>query len=144
MTPEQVQSKLTRLADEITKLRALPTSDFGAFRADDRTLDAALRRLQVAIQILIDVGSHVVVRLGLGAPDSSRDLLARLEQGGALPVGSTEKFGRIFAFRNRIVHLYDRVDDEQVFDVVANHVVDLEELAARFAELYAGTLERRA
>lgn len=100
-----------------------------------------MRRLQVAIQILIDVGSHVVARLGLGAPDSSRDVLVRLEASGALPSGSTEKFGRIFAFRNRIVHLYDRVDDEQVFDVVANHVVDLEELARRWSELYARAIE---
>lgn len=135
MTPDQVQAKLVRLADEIGKLRALPRSDFDAFRADDRNIDAALRRLQVAVQILIDVGSHVVARLGLGAPDSSRDILERLERAGALPTGSTAKFGRIFGFRNRIVHVYDRIDDAQVFDIVAHHLGDLEELGARFATL---------
>ena len=79
MSPEQVQAKLAQLADAIAKLRQLPQATLEEFRGDARNIDAALRRLQVAIQILIDVGSHVVAQLGLGAPDTSRDLLERLE-----------------------------------------------------------------
>ena len=129
MNAEQVQAKLTMLADSIAALRALPRSDLAEFRADARNLDAALRRLQVAIQILIDVGVHLVARLGLGAAESSRDLLERLERAGKLPPGSTERFGRIFAFRNRIVHLYDRIDETVVFGILRDDLDDLEELA---------------
>lgn len=129
MTPEQVQAKLVLLADTIGRLRALELGSLDTFRADDRNLDAALRRLQVAIQILIDIGSHVVARAGLGAPETSCDLLARLEDAGKLPAGSTTRFGRLFALRNRIVHLYDRVDDEVVYEILVNDLSDLEELA---------------
>lgn len=132
MSPEQLQAKLAQLADVLDKLRALPHSDLADFRADDRTVDAALRRLQVAIQILIDVGSHVVAALGLGAPDSSRDLLERLERAGHLEPDATTRFNKIFAFRNRIVHLYDRVDDEYVFTIVTQHLDDLSELARSY------------
>ena len=41
----------------------------------------------------------------------------------------------MFAFRNRIVHLYDRVDDEHVFAIVTNDLADLEELATRYIDL---------
>ncbi len=132
MTPEQVQAKLALLAATIAQLRAMDARSLEAFRADDRNVDAALRRLQVAIQILIDVGSHVVSRLGLGAPETSQDLLDRLEHAGKLPAGSTARFGRIFAFRNRIVHLYDRVDDAVVLEILAKHLGDLEELARHY------------
>lgn len=135
MTPEQVQAKLALLADTIARLRALDPGSFEAFRADDRNADAALRRLQVAIQILIDVGSHLVARLGLGAPETSTDLLVRLESAGKLPAGAAARFGRIFAFRNRIVHLYDRVDDEVVYTIVASDLSDLEELARLYLAL---------
>jgi uncharacterized protein YutE (UPF0331/DUF86 family) len=137
MTPEEIQTKLTQLAEALGKLRALPQSNLDDFRADDRNVDAALRRLQVAIQILIDVGSHLVARLGLGAPDSSRDLLERLERGGHLAPGSTVRFGKIFAFRNRIVHLYDRVDDAIVLEILRDHLGDLDELAHSYAALLA-------
>ncbi len=129
MTPEQVQAKFVILADAIARLRAIPHDDLARFRADDRNVDAALRRLQVAIQVLIDVGSHLVSRLGLGAPDSSQDLLDRLERAGKLPPGGAQRFGKVFAFRNRIVHLYDRVDEAVVFSIVASELGDLEELA---------------
>lgn len=134
MTPEQVQAKLALLATTIARLRAMERSSLEAFLSDDRNLDAALRRLQVAIQILIDVGSHVVARLGLGAPETSQDLLARLEQAGRLPAGSASRFGRIFAFRNRIVHLYERVDAAMVLDILQNDLGDLEELARLYLD----------
>lgn len=129
MTPEQVQAKLALLASTTEQLRGMERGSLEAFRADDRNVDAALRRLQVAIQILIDVGSHLVSRRGLGAPETSRDLLERLERADEIPPGSTARFGRLFAFRNRIVHLYDRVDDEIVFEILVDHLDDLEELA---------------
>lgn len=135
MTPEQVQAKLAQLADAIAKLRQLPQATLEEFRSDSRNIDAALRRLQVAIQILIDIGSHVVAQLGLGAPDTSRDLLERLEAASKLPPGSAARFGRIFAFRNRIVHLYDRVDDDVVYAIVTRDLGDLEELATRWIDL---------
>jgi uncharacterized protein YutE (UPF0331/DUF86 family) len=137
MTPEQVQAKLAQLADAIAKLRQLPQGTLEEFRSDSRNIDAALRRLQVAIQILIDVGSHVVAQLGLGAPDTSRDLLERLEAAKLLPPGSAARFGRIFAFRNRIVHLYDRIDDDVIYAIVTAELGDLEELATRWIDLLA-------
>jgi uncharacterized protein YutE (UPF0331/DUF86 family) len=134
MTPEQVQAKLTHLADAIAKLRTMPQSSLEDFRADDRNLDSALHRLQVAIQILIDVGSHVVAQLGLGAPETSHDILERLEKAGRLPSGATARFGKMFAFRNRVVHLYDRIDDDFVYDVVTQHLGDLEDLATHYID----------
>ena len=142
MTPEQVQAKLAMLADAIARLRALPQSSIEELRSDDRNVDAALRRLQVAIQILIDVGSHVVSLLGLGCPDTSQDLLDRLEHAGKLPAGSARRFGKVFAFRNRIVHLYERVDDESVFAIVTGHLGDLEELATLFIEALTSDARR--
>ena len=129
MTPEQVQAKLALLAATLVRLRKLQATDLETFRGDDRNLDAALRRLQVGIQILIDVGSHLVARLGLGAPETSHDVLDRLEAAGKLPAGSAKRFGGIFAFGNRIVHLYDRIDEPVVFDILTNDLTDMEELA---------------
>lgn len=124
--PEQVQAKLALLADAIAKLRRLLHASVDEFRIDDRTIDAAPRRLQVSLQILIDVGSHVVANLGLGAPETSGEILERLERAGRPPAGLSTRSGKMFSFRNRVVHFYDRVDDEVVYEVV-NRLVDLEE-----------------
>ncbi len=139
MTPEQLQEKLGQLRRLLALLAEIPQSSLDEFRSDARNLDATLHRLQVAIQILIDVGSHVVARLGLGAPTSSRDLLVRLESAGHLPAGSVDRFGPIFGFRNRVVHLYDRIDDAIVYSVLKERTGDLQALAA----LYLVALDER-
>ena len=89
--------------------------------------------------MLIDVGSHVVSALGLGAPETSLDLLARLERAGRLPPGAAARFGKMFSFRNRVVHLYDRVDDARVYEIVTQDLGDLEELATLLIDALAAT-----
>lgn len=117
------------LRDNLQRLEQLPQGSYAEFSADFRTIDSALHRLQTSIQALIDIGSFVLAELGLGAPSTSRAVLEMLEQEGRLPAGSTARFGPIFGFRNRVVHLYDRIDPELVYRVLVERRDDLAELA---------------
>ncbi len=129
MNVEQVQSKLAVLRDNLDKLAKLPQDSFQTFSADFRTLDSALHRLQTSIQTLIDLASIATAEHALGPPKTSFDALEKLEAAGHLPPGSTQRFAPIFGFRNRIVHLYDRVDPEIVYRVLREQRGDLDELA---------------
>ncbi len=128
MTLDEVQSKLAVLRDNLEKLARIPQSSFEEFAGDFRNLDSALHRLQTSIQALIDLGSFAMARLGLGVPGTSREILERLEAAGELPAGSTTRFGSIFGFRNRVVHLYDRLDPAIVYEILTNERADIEEL----------------
>jgi uncharacterized protein YutE (UPF0331/DUF86 family) len=66
--------------------------------------------LQTSIQAPIDIASLIIAQKVLPAPRTSYEAFERLEAGGLLPEGAATRFGRIVGFRNRIVHLYDRVD----------------------------------
>jgi uncharacterized protein YutE (UPF0331/DUF86 family) len=129
VTPEAVHAKLALLRDNLEKLAEIPQGTYDEFASDFRNLDSALHRLQTSIQALIDLGSLVVAQRGLGVPDTSRDLLVLLEKAGHLPVGAEARFGPIFGFRNRVVHLYDRIDPQIVFRILTEHRGDLEDLA---------------
>jgi uncharacterized protein YutE (UPF0331/DUF86 family) len=128
MTAEEIQTKLAMLRDNLERLAQIPQATYEEFAADFRNLDSALHRLQTSIQALIDVGGFVLAERGLGAPGSSREILERLEAAGILPVGATLRFGPIFGFRNRVVHLYDRIDPEIVYRVLTSERGDLVEL----------------
>jgi len=125
MNGKGIETKLAVLRDNLARLATLPQTDFAEFAADFRNVDSALHRLQTSIQALIDIGSYKVGRRGLRPPDSSRDILTALEVDGALPRGSADRFAPLFAFRNRVVHLYDRVDSQRVFDILTQHRQDL-------------------
>ena len=128
MTYDEVGAKLDVFRDNMEKLAEIPQTTLVEFSSDFRNLDSALHRLQTSIRALIDVGGFVVSRLGLGAPTSSADILERLEEHGSLPEGSTERFTPIISFRNRVVHLYERIDPAIVYEILTEERGDLEEL----------------
>ncbi|MBI3272669.1 MAG: DUF86 domain-containing protein [Planctomycetes bacterium] len=115
MTADEADARLALLRDNLEKLDRIPQASYEEFAQDFRNLDSALHRIQTTIQALIDLGSMVIARRGLAAPATSRDILERLEAAGVLPAGSTTRFGPMFAFRNRVVHLYDRIDPRIVY-----------------------------
>lgn len=129
MTAEGVASKLAVLRDNLEKLEQIPQDTLETFEGDFRNVDSALHRLQTGIQALIDIASFATARRGLGSPESSVDSLARLESAGYLPPGSADRFTPIFGFRNRVVHLYDRIDPAIVYRILTEERAHLEELA---------------
>ena len=138
MSESDIQRRLEILRGNLERLAEIPQESFEAFSADFRNLDSALHRLQTSIQALLDLGAILVSRLGLPAPRTSIDILASLEESGYLPAGSSVRFRPILGFRNRVVHLYDRIDERIVFRILTEEREDLADLL----ELLLDALER--
>jgi uncharacterized protein YutE (UPF0331/DUF86 family) len=128
MTREEILHKAQLVRANLAKLARVPQATYDEFCSDFRNVEAGLHLLQTSIQALIDVGSSTCARLGLATPRSSHEILERLEADGRLGPGSTARFGAIFGFRNRLVHLYDRVDTRIVYRVLTEQRGDLAEL----------------
>jgi len=128
MTGESIQSKLDILRENLERMDQIPQRSFDEFASDFRNLDSAQHRLQTSIQALIDLGSHRIAHLGLTPPETSREILEILQTAGHLPEGSVERFGPIFGFRNRIVHMYDKVDPKIVYEILLDSRRDLGDL----------------
>jgi uncharacterized protein YutE (UPF0331/DUF86 family) len=52
-------------------------------------------------------------------------VFTRLEADGRLPKGTADRFAPMVGFRNRVVHLYDRIDPNRVFAVLTRQRNDL-------------------
>ena len=138
MTDDSVPAKLAIVRENLEKLERIPQASWQEFDADFRNLDSALHRLQTTIQALIDIACYAVALRGLGVPRTSLDALEKLEAASLLPPGSAQRFAPIVGFRNRIVHLYDRIDPQIVYAILTRNRADLAELA----RLLASTLDR--
>lgn len=128
MTHADVADKAAFVRAALEGLESLPQDSLETFLADPRNLPSALHWLQTAIQALVDIGLIVVSARGLPTPRSSSEVLERLEEAGALPPDSSPRFRPIVGFRNRVVHLYDRIDPEIVYRVLVEDRGDLVEL----------------
>jgi len=87
-------------------------------RAHQESLDARLRTehaLQLALQICLDVGAHLIAELGLGPPGDYRGVVSRLAQAGVLDEALAGRLANAAGLRNRLVHGYAQLDDHRVF-----------------------------
>jgi len=86
--------------------------------------------LQLAIQAALDVASHIVSDDRLGEPTTNRELFALLARHGRLPAPLAARLCDMAGFRNVLVHGYAEVDLAVVRDVLAHHLVDLQDFVA--------------
>lgn len=129
MTQEQLWSKLDVLKANLDKLARVPAGSLEEFTGDFRNVASTLYLLQTSIQALIDLGSVIVASRALPTPRTSHDVFARLEEAELLPPGTAARFSPIVGFRDRVVHLYDRIDERRVYEILTVHRQDLAELA---------------
>lgn len=128
MTTDKSIGKAQLVRANLDKLARIPQATYAEFAADFRNTEAALHLLQTSIQALIDLASKLCASLGLETPRTSFEVLERLEEDGHLPAGSAKRFAPIVGFRNRVVHLYDRIDPEIVHRVVTERRRDILDL----------------
>ena len=128
MTRADLADRAAFVREALAALETLPLGSLDEFLADRRNLPSALHWLQTAIQALLDIGLMAVAARGLPSPRTSADVLERLEEAGALPAGTTRRYLAIVGFRNRVVHLYDRIDPAIVYRIVTEDRGDLKEL----------------
>ncbi len=80
--------------------------------------------LQIAIQAVIDVASHVISDERLGEPRTNRDMIDLLKRYDWVPPELATSLGNMVGFRNILVHGYDSVDLSVIERVVTDHLGD--------------------
>ncbi len=91
----------------------------------------------MAVEILDDLGAHLVARLGVGPIERYRDIPDRLFDAGRLSEQQAAVWRRVIGFRNVIVRNYLDVDRAIVFDILQHALDDLRELHRALVEAQA-------
>lgn len=86
------------------------------------------RGLQIAVQNVLDIATHLVASAGIDAPDYA-SALAELGRLGAVPPALALKLRPLAGFRNALVHGYLRLDLARVHAVLNEHLEELREFA---------------
>lgn len=98
--------------------------------SEDVILRSAVERnLQVAIQSLLDIGTHIIAEMGFELPDENKDIFRILGDEGILPTEFADRIKGMAGFRNILVHGYIDVDFEKVYHHLTNDLKDFKEFA---------------
>lgn len=114
LRPEVVRERLVLLEDTVSRLEDLAGPDVGRERANFRDEWAVERGLQLAAEILFDVGNHILsAHFGRGARDYE-DIIVQLKDAGVISAATAARLRGLGGFRNLLVHGYSRLDPGRV------------------------------
>jgi uncharacterized protein YutE (UPF0331/DUF86 family) len=86
---------------------------------------AVERNLQLSIEALTDMASHVVVDEDLGTFERARDLPGILEEHDLIRKDDRETWEEMISFRNVLVHEYVDIDRRRVYDALQYQLDDI-------------------
>lgn len=124
---ELILDRLSRIRENLKYLKELGKLKIEEFTSDFKSVGSAERLLQISIEACLDIGNHIISRCGLERPREYKDVFLILGRKGIIPYTFAERLVPMVKFRNRLVHLYWKVSDKEVYEIVKNNLKDIEE-----------------
>lgn len=124
-----------RYRDYLNRLAARSDSEL---RSDFAVMGGLQHYLLLTVEVVLDLGSHVISSEGFEPPRSYADIFRVLREEGLLTREPAERLMAMARFRNVLVHLYAEVDEERVLKIFRGSLGDLDAfvdmLRRRFAQ----------
>ncbi|MEN3203741.1 MAG: DUF86 domain-containing protein [Atribacterota bacterium] len=113
---------------ELYKLSAL---DKASFLSDTRNPAAGESFLRRALEAIFDVGRHILAKTGYMEMATEYKAIAQgLKEAGIVDEALSKKLVQMAGYRNRLVHLYNLVSDEELYTVICSNLKDIEDFIA--------------
>jgi len=121
-----IDRKIQELESYIKQLRIFQKYSYEEIEKDKEKLWAVEHGLQISIQIIMDVGNHIIAKMGENQIENYTDVFDRLAELNILPKEFAESIRLMVGFRNIIVHRYSDVNIHIVYDILQNKLYDFE------------------
>lgn len=132
---EVVTKKLQELERYVRELEDLRDWTLDQLRESLHKSWSVEHGLQLAIQLVIDTGNHILAAVGENRIDEYSDIIDRLGEKGIIPPEFARTIRDMTGFRNILVHEYIEVDLETVHHVLQNRLGDFHDFG-RYIRAY--------
>ena len=130
--PEVIRRRLQKLDTFLEYLERAQSYTFEEFRSDIEVYSAVERNLQLAIESLSDMASHVVVDEDLGSFERARDLPDLFEEHEFIEEAERDTWVDMISFRNVLVHEYIDIERRRVYEILQHQLGDIRHLSHVF------------
>ncbi|HOP23930.1 MAG TPA: DUF86 domain-containing protein [Defluviitoga sp.] len=124
---EKIIKKMNVINKALQNLMKLSRVSKEEFLSDFKYYDSAKYNLQVAIEAMIDIGNHIISRLDYEPPKTYAETFEILSKHNILPNDKVNNYKLMARFRNKIVHFYDDINEEEIYNILLNNLEDFED-----------------
>jgi uncharacterized protein YutE (UPF0331/DUF86 family) len=123
-----VAERVAWIRKMIEGIRNLPLASYDEFQSDARTPAAAESHLRRALEALLDLGRHILAKGFALAPAEYKEVADELADVGVLSDKDRALLREMAGYRNRMVHFYHEVSQEELYALCSLHLSDVERL----------------
>lgn len=124
----------------LVEIRALPLNSKSEFLQDSRNIWTAESCLRRALEALFDLGRHVAAK-GFGeAVTEYKEIASALRRHNVISIDDVSLMQKLAGYRNRLVHFYHDVSEDELFEICSSRLGDVE----RLAEVLRGWLSKNS
>ncbi|MCX5909661.1 MAG: DUF86 domain-containing protein [Deltaproteobacteria bacterium] len=137
MTPSQLRARIihekaTWIQQMLASVNTLPLKSYKDFHADPRNYPAAESFVRRALEALLDLGRHILAK-GFGQAVAEYKEIARsLVDLKVLNESDGDLLRQLAGYRNRLVHYYDEISEQELYEICKNRLADIESLLEAF------------
>lgn len=120
----KVVKLISELRNSVNQLKRLKVCQISDFIHDEDKIGSTKYHFIVAIECCVDMCQHIIARNGYRAPENYSETFKVIGEAGAFSQDQLNTFIKMAKFRNRLVHLYWEIDNQQVYDILQNNLND--------------------
>ena len=113
-----IEKKIRLLEKKVQEIESWKINSLKMLEENSMLNNAVERALQVSIEIIIDITERILAIEKVPALDGAAASIKKLEELGI--VSNAEIYMDMVRFRNFIVHRYEYIDLDILFDIVSN------------------------
>ena len=122
-----IENKLGDLAKNVSILQELKNISIHDLKKSPRDQWSIFYGLQISIQIVIDIGNHILAELKESKIEDYADIIDKLGEKQVIPEDFARSIRGITGLRNLLVHEYGVIDIEKIYKILQNNLSDFED-----------------
>jgi uncharacterized protein YutE (UPF0331/DUF86 family) len=140
---DKIERNLSLIQEFLLELKNLSSLSKDEFLSDKRNPAAAESYLRRSLETIFDIGRHILAK-SYGFKELEYKNIAReLGDKGIVDKEYSNTLVKMAGYRNRMVHLYHEITSEEIYNILTDHLSDIERFISeivRFIENYKKTI----
>lgn len=120
----KIIAKLERLDEYLLYLREIQKVNKKSFIKDYHFYGLAERYLQLAIEVILDIGKLIILAKNFRKPEDNQEVFTILHENNIVSKNDLKNFSGIANFRNILVHDYEKIDREIIYKKLHDNIDD--------------------
>ncbi|NLM96953.1 MAG: DUF86 domain-containing protein [Halanaerobiaceae bacterium] len=122
---EVIKQRLDKLSGALKKIERYKEISLEDFLQDDIIQDVVEYNLFIAINMMIDIATHIVVDNNLGSPETFGDAFSILHKEKLLGDQELKIYRSMVGLRNILAHEYLEIDKKIIYGIIKNNLNDI-------------------